>query len=70
VPFNYNYNSHFTFMTRLVRAEERAKQEHVSPRRCAVFCAQLDEKDNAFACLEKTIDEREPATVQLKIDPQ
>ncbi len=55
-----NYNSHFTFMTRRVRAEERAKQEHVSHRTFAVFCVQLDEKDNACAWLEKTIDEREP----------
>jgi len=47
-------------MTRRVRAEERAKQEHVSHRTFAVFCVQLDEKDNACAWLEKTIDEREP----------
>jgi hypothetical protein len=57
-------------MTRRVRAEERAKQEHISPKTFAVFCVQLDEKDNVFAWLEKTIDEREPADVQLKIDPQ
>jgi hypothetical protein len=57
-------------MTWRVRAEERAKQEHVSPRTFVVSCLQLDEKDNAFAWLEKTIDEREPAALQLKIDPQ
>ena len=43
---------------RLGRALERAKREYVSPADIALFYARLDEKDQAFAWLEKALDER------------
>jgi TolB-like protein/Tfp pilus assembly protein PilF/predicted Ser/Thr protein kinase len=43
---------------RLERALERAKREYVSPADIALFYARIDDKDQAFAWLEKALAER------------
>ena len=40
------------------RALERAKREYVSPADIALFYARIDDKDQAFAWLEKALAER------------
>ncbi|MDX6304295.1 MAG: hypothetical protein QOI77_1264 [Blastocatellia bacterium] len=55
---------------RLEVIKERAKNEPVSPRDFAVPYALLGDKDQAFAWLNKSIDEHDPFAIQLKIEPQ
>ena len=48
----------------------QSKQHHVSPYRIALIYAGLNENDNAFAWLQKAIDERDERLVRVKVDPQ
>jgi serine/threonine-protein kinase len=58
------------FLRKLLDAcETRAKTEHVSPAEFAELYTHLGQKEEAFAWLEKTFDERDPFIVQLKINP-
>lgn len=50
--------------------EKRAKKERINARNVAIIYALLGDKDQAFAWLEKAINEHEPFAVQLKIEPQ
>jgi serine/threonine-protein kinase len=50
--------------------EEAGKYAYVSPVHFAVLHAQLGEKDQAFASLEKAFEERQPWLGQVKVDPQ
>ena len=49
--------------------EEKAKKEYVSPVVMAQDFARADNKDRAFVWLEKALEARDPALVQLKIEP-
>jgi adenylate cyclase len=60
---------HGYLRSRIVLLEERSKTEYVSPNHMAGFYSLLGEKDHAFAWLEKTFDERDPAIVKIKIEP-
>ena len=58
------------FLRKLLDAlETRAKTEYVSPAQFAELYTHLGQKEEAFAWLEKTFDERDPFIVHLKIDP-
>jgi hypothetical protein len=50
--------------------KERAKNEPVSSRNFAIAYALLGDKDQAFAWLAKGIDEQDPFSIWLKIEPQ
>ena len=54
----------------LVFLEEAGQYAYVSPVHFAVLHAQLGEKDQAFASLEKAFEERQPWLGQVKVDPQ
>ena len=49
--------------------EEKSKKEYVSPVVIAQDFARADNKDRAFVWLEKALEARDPALVQLKIEP-
>jgi predicted Zn-dependent protease len=55
---------------RLDARETKAKTEYVSPSEFALLYTLLGQKDEAFAWLEKSFDERHPSIVQLKINPE
>lgn len=58
------------FLRKLLEgAEERNKTKPVSPLTFAGLYVRLEQKDKAFAFLEKAFDERDPSIVQLKIEP-
>ncbi|HKY03510.1 MAG TPA: tetratricopeptide repeat protein, partial [Blastocatellia bacterium] len=55
---------------RRVLAElERQKEKYVSPYRVAAIYAELGEKDQAFAWLEKAYNERDIWLINLRVDP-
>jgi adenylate cyclase len=49
--------------------KERSKGKYVSWRDIAVIYAGLEEKDQAFACLEKAYNLRDSGIVFMKVDP-
>ena len=49
--------------------EEKSKKEYVSPVVMAQDFTRADDRDRAFAWLEKAFEARDPALVQLKIEP-
>jgi len=55
---------------RLDSALEQTNQRYVSPRVIAGFYAQLGQRDEAFAWLEKAYDERSVWMAQLSCDPR
>ncbi len=55
---------------RLSRALERAKREYVSPADIALFYARLNKRDEAFAWLEKAMNERSILFNYLVADPR
>jgi DNA-binding winged helix-turn-helix (wHTH) protein/TolB-like protein len=54
---------------RLETLETAAKTKQVSPYQFANLYAQLGKRDEAFVWLEKTFAERDPVTLQFKIEP-
>jgi TolB-like protein/Tfp pilus assembly protein PilF len=54
----------------LTRRKERSTQSYVSPYAMAALYARLDEKDEAFAWLEKAYQERHYRLLHLRVDPQ
>ncbi len=55
---------------RLDGLEERAKTTYVNPYSFATLCARLGMKDEAFAYLEMTLEQRNPSILQIKIEPE
>jgi serine/threonine protein kinase/predicted Zn-dependent protease len=51
-------------------SETKAKTEYVPPSIFALLNTHLGQKDEAFAWLEKSFDERDPLIVQLKTNPE
>lgn len=49
--------------------EEKSKARQVAPFEMAQLYARLGDKDQAFAWLEKAVNERAPFVIQLKIEP-
>jgi adenylate cyclase len=49
--------------------EEKSKKEYASPGTLARVFARADNRDRAFAWLEKAFEARDPSLVQLKIEP-
>ena len=47
----------------------RAKQKYVAPTSFAVLYIRLGDKDQAFAWLDKAVEERDGALLHLKVDP-
>jgi tetratricopeptide (TPR) repeat protein len=47
----------------------RAKQKYVAPTNFAVLYIRLGDKDQAFAWLDKAVEERDGALLHLKVDP-
>lgn len=54
---------------RLEIFERKAKKDQVDPYSLARIYVQLGQKDEAFKALEKMIEMRQPAAIQLKIEP-
>ena len=54
----------------LVLTEQAARQVYVSPVQFAILYAQLGEKEQAFALLQKAFEERQPSLNVLLTDPQ
>ena len=49
--------------------EEKSKKEYVSPVVLAKVFARADDRDRAFAWLEKAFEARDPGLVRLKMEP-
>lgn len=54
---------------RILAELEQQKQKYVSPYRVAAIYAELGEKDEAFAWLEKAYNERDIWLINLRVDP-
>ncbi|HEY0546494.1 MAG TPA: protein kinase [Pyrinomonadaceae bacterium] len=54
----------------LAESGEAAEGKHLSPYDCAIIHTALDEKQEAFACLEQAYENRSEALVWLKVDPR
>jgi tetratricopeptide (TPR) repeat protein len=52
----------------LAELQELSKQRYVSPSVFALIYAALGDKDQAFAWLDKSIDEHDLITARLKVD--
>jgi len=52
----------------LAEVQEISKQRYVSPSVFALIYAALGDKDQAFAWLDKSIDEHDLLTARLKVD--
>jgi serine/threonine-protein kinase len=50
--------------------QQLSASKHVSPYDSAIIHTALDEKDKAFACLERAYENRSEALVWLKVDPR
>ena len=52
----------------LAELQEQSKQRYISPAVIALIYAALGDKDQAFAWLEKSVEEHDLTTARLKVD--
>lgn len=68
--YGYQKAKEIQYQNALEAFEQESKEQYVSPLRFAVLYALLNDRDQAFAWLQKSYDENSPWLVMFTTDPQ